>query len=149
MWAVSSSGLYSGDGPFPEGVAYVDEETFNHIKANFELLKLEVVNGGLSVSVDLVAYKQFAVSNIHLHDWTMHAGMRVYDSELSLVMQLETRYGETYLRHGLFQGTSGSLASAINSRNRAYHIAIKEIQNAQTPPEVDAALESYSEWQTN
>lgn len=149
MWAVSSSGLYSGDGPFPEDVAYVNEETFDYIKSNFELLKLEVVNGGLSVSIDLVAYKQFAVPKLQLCDWTIHDGMRVYDSELSLVMQLESRYGETYLRHGLFQGTSGSLASAINNRNRAYHIALKEIQNAQTPPEVDAALESYSEWQTN
>lgn len=145
MWAVSATGLYAGNGPFPEGVAYVDEQTFEYIKANFELLKIEVVDGGANVSVDLVAYKQFAVSEIKLADWTEHNGIRVFDTELAQVMQLETLYGEIYLRNGLFKGTSGSLASAINNRNRIFHTAVAAINAAQTPPEVDAALESYSD----
>ena len=149
MWAVSASGLYAGDGPFPDDVAYVDEETFNYIQSNFELLNIEVCAEGLKVSVDLAAYKQFAVSEIKLADWTTHDGIKVFDYELAQVMQLETRYGEFYLRNGLFKGTSGSLASAINNRNRSFHTAVAAITSAQTPPEVDAALESYSEWQTN
>lgn len=149
MWAVSATGLYSGTGPFPEGVAYVDEQTFDYIQMNFEILKLEVKEGVLSVSVDLVAYKQFAVSEVKLADYTTHDGIKVFDHELAQVMQLESRYGEFYLRNGLFKGTSGSLASAINNRNRSFHTAVAAINAAQTPPEVDAALESYSEWQTN
>jgi hypothetical protein len=145
MWAVSATGLYAGNGPFPEGVAYVDEETFNYIRDNFELLNIEVAKEGLKVSVDLVAYKQFAISEIKLADWTEHKGIKVFDHELALVMQLETRYGEIYLRNGLFKGTSGSLASAINNRNRLFHTAVAAINAAQTPPEVDAALESYSD----
>lgn len=149
MWAISSSGLHSGDGPFPEGAVLVDENTFTYIHDNFELLNIEIENGVVNVSVDLVAYKQFAVSSINLADWTMHAELKVFDHELAQVMQLESRYGEIYLRNGLFTGTSGSLASAINNRNRSFHCALAAIHAAQTPPEVDAALESYSKWQTN
>lgn len=149
MWAISSTGLHSGDGPFPEGAVLVDENTFSYIRDNFEMLNVEIENGVANVSVNLPVYKQFAVSSVNLADWTLHANLKVFDYELAQVLQLESRYGEIYLRNGLFKGTSGSLASAINNRNRAYHKVLTAIEAAQTPPEVDEALESYSKWQTN
>lgn len=149
MWAVSATGLHAGDGPFPANAVNVDENTYTYLRDNFELLNIEIEDGQVKVSVDLTAYKQSAVSELKLADWTMHNGLKVFDYELAQVMQLEARYGDIYLRNGLFKGTGGSLASAINNRNRTYHTAIAAIKAAQTPPEVDAALESYSEWQTN
>lgn len=149
MWAVSAKGLHSGDGPFPEGAVLIDEEMFSYLHENYGMLNVVVADGVLNISVDLVAYKQVAISRIQLPDWTMHDGIKVFDSELAQVVQMESRYGEVYLRNGLFKGTSGSLASAINARNRAFHLASAAIKAAQTPPEVDNALESYSKWQTN
>lgn len=149
MWAVTATGLHAGDGPFPAGAVEVDESTYTYLRDNFELLDIEIENGMVKVLVNLAAYKQVAISEIKLADWTLHHGIKVFDHELAQVLQLESRYGDIYLRNGLFKGTSGSLASAINGRNRMFHTAVAAINAAQTPPDVDAALESYSEWQTN
>ncbi len=93
MWAVSAKGLHSGDGPFPEDAVLIDEEMFCYLHENYGVLNVEVRAGVLHISVDLVAYKQVAISRIQLSDWTMHNGIKVFDYELAQVIQMESRYG--------------------------------------------------------
>lgn len=149
MWAVTSKGLLSGDGPFPVDAVQIDEETYTWLNDNLDVLNIEIRDGQVHASVDLVAYKRVALSRVVLHDWTVHGSIKVYDHELPLVMQLAKRNEGIYLREGLFLGTSESLATAINKRNRIYHTVKSTIQNAETPIDVDAAMELYSQWQTN
>lgn len=149
MWAISSKGLHSGNGPFPDDAVYVDEETYAGLYENLDVINISVVNGQIHVTADLVGIKRVAISKVKLQNFTVHQGIHVFDYELALVQQLSSLDSPIYVHGGLFAGTCESLARSIHERNKLYHSTVDRINSATTPDAVTEALEAFLKWQTN
>lgn len=142
MWAVDKNILYCGDGYFPKGAVEIDEDTYKFIQSNFEVLDLNISEGLLNISINLIAYKNLALAKLKLDNFVFVSGVKIFDYELSILQCMSP----AYLANGLCFASAKSVAEAIHKRNKKYHETKAEILSASDPAKVDEALER---WQMN
>lgn len=134
-WYVEGKGLVRGN-VVPSGNAYpLDEHTFAHLLANYDLLNIFVRDGVVHAEVDMHAYRLAALAKLQNVDYIMHNNVKYCDDELGYM-------SDTYITRSGYPCvlTQKQMIQRVTERNRLFAYRRSGISSARTPEEVEEYL---------
>lgn len=133
FWYVDGVGLREGercDNAYP-----ITATQYSYWKEHLELLNIKVVNGEVTATIDMGAYRKAALSRVENVNYIIVDNKKYFDDELPYISP------NYFLRSGgTCTLTQERMIKLVTERNRQFTLRRSGIQTAKTPEEIDGYL---------